>query len=107
MEYELMIGRSLPYMRMLTNALIDEEVAEVLLENADMEKILDIQAVMIIGMEAIEQGNEAPCEDPAVVYGKCRRKLPAFDDRMEEIQYLLQPDYKEYLRLGMQVLLLV
>lgn len=104
MEYEQMIERSLPYMRMLLNALADEEVALVLLESTEVEKILDIQAVMIIGMEAIENGRELPFEDPEAVYTKRRRGIPAFDDREEEIRYLLQPDYKEYLQAGMQAL---
>lgn len=96
--------KGLSYLRFLTNRLIDEEVAEVLLENADLEKILDIQAVMIIGMEAIEQGKDAPFDNPETVYSRCRQKLPAFEDREEEIQYLLQPHYKQYLQAGMRVL---
>lgn len=104
MEYEVMIRRSLPYLRMLTNTLIDEEVAEVLLEDADLEKILDLQAVMIIGMEASEQGDYTPYENPGSVYEACRRKLPSFDDREEEIRYLLQPEYKQFLQAGMQAL---
>lgn len=96
--------KELSCLRFLTNPLIDEEVAEVLLENADKEIILDIQAVMIIGMEAKERGRDTPWEDPTAVYGMRRRKLPAFDEKLEEIRYLLQPDYKAYLRLGMQVL---
>lgn len=106
MEYEAMIRRSLPYLRMLTNTLIDEEVAEVLLEDAGLEKILDIQTVMIIGMEASEQGEYTPYECPGSVYETCRRKLPSFDDRQDEIQYLLQPEYKEFLRMGMKVLMI-
>ena len=65
MQYEQMIERSLPYMRMLLNSLVDEEVALVLLESSEVEKILDIQAVMIIGMEVIEKGVESPCQNPA------------------------------------------
>lgn len=107
MEYERMIKRSLPYFRMLTNVLIDEEVAEVLLENTDLEKILDIHAVMIIGMEAAEQGKETPFECPESVYEACRRKLPSFEDREEEIRYLLQPEYKAFLQTGMQVLMVI
>ena len=60
MQYEQMTERSLPYMRMLLNSLVDEEVALVLLESTEVEKILDIQAVMIIGMEVIEKGVESP-----------------------------------------------
>mgnify|MGYP003315923694 FL=1 len=55
MQYEQMTERSLPYMRMLLNSLVDEEVALVLLESTEVEKILDIQAVMIIGMGVIEK----------------------------------------------------
>ena len=36
--------------------MIDEEVAEVLQEKAELEIIMDIQAAMIIGREAIVQG---------------------------------------------------
>ena len=96
--------KELSYLRFLTNRLIDEEVAGAMLEDTDLKMILDIQAVMIIGMEALERGRDTPWEDPTTVYGKCRRKLPAFDEKLEEIRYLLQPGYKEYLRQGMQVL---
>ena len=79
-------------------------MADVLLENADIEKILDIQTVMIIGMEAAEQGKQAPYDSPESVYEACRRKLPSFDDREDEIRYLLQPDYKQFLQAGMHAL---
>ena len=106
MKYEQMIERSAPYIRMLLNPLIDEEVAQVLLESTEVEKILDIQAVMIIGMEVIENGMESSYQDPAAVYDDRRRYLPVFDDVEEEIQYLLQPEYKEYLQAGMHALTL-
>ena len=35
-----------------------------------------------------------------------RRAIPVFNDREEEIRYLLQPEYKEYLQAGMQALTL-
>ena len=104
MQYEQMIERSLPYMRMLLNSLVDEEVALVLLESTEVEKILDIQAVMIIGMEVIEKGVESPCQNPVAVYEDRRRCIPVFDDREEEIRYLLQPEYKQFLQAGMQAL---
>ena len=104
MQFEQMIERSLPYMRMLLNSLVDEEVALVLLESTEVEKILDIQAVMIIGMEVIEKGVESPCQNPAAVYENRRRGIPVFDDREEEIRYLLQPEYKQFLQAGMQAL---
>ena len=96
--------KELSYLRFLTNRLIDEEVAGAMLANADLEIILDIQAVMIIGMEAAERGHETPYDCPESVYEACRRKLPSFDDREEEIQYLLQPEYKQFLQAGMQAL---
>ena len=104
MQFEQMIERSLPYMRMLLNSLVDEEVALVLLESTEVEKILDIQAVMIIGMEVIEKGVESPCQNSAAVYEDRRRCIPVFDDREEEIRYLLQPEYKQFLQAGMQAL---
>lgn len=104
MSPEFLNQKELSYLRFLTNRLIDEEVAGAMLEDTDLKMILDIQAVMIIGMEAMERGRDTPWEDPTAVYGKCRRKLPAFDEKLEEIRYLLQPGYKEYLRQGMQVL---
>ena len=104
MQFEQMIERSLPYMRMLLNSLVDEEVALVLLESTEVEKNLDIQAVMIIGMEVIEKGVESPCQNPAAVYEDRRRCIPVFDDREEEIRYLLQPEYKQFLQAGMQAL---
>lgn len=104
MQYEQMIERSLPYMRMLLNSLVDEEVALVLLESTEVEKILDIQAAMIIGMEVIEKGVESPYQNPAAVYENRRRGIPVFDDSEEEIRYLLQPEYKQFLQAGMQAL---
>ena len=104
MQYEQMIERSLPYMRMLLNSLVDEEVALVLLESTEVEKILDIQAVMIIGMEVIEKGVESPYQNPPAVYENRRRGIPVFDDSEEEIRYLLQPEYKQFLQAGMQAL---
>lgn len=104
MQYEQMIERSLPYMRMLLNSLVDEEVGLVLLESTEVEKILDIQAVMIIGMEVIEKGVESPYQNPAAVYENRRRGIPVFDDNEEEIRYLLQPEYKQFLQAGMQAL---
>ena len=91
-------------MRMLLNSLVDEEVALVMLESTEVEKILDIQAVMIIGMEAAERGSVTPYDCPESVYEACRRKMPSFDDRDEEIRYLLQPEYKQFLQAGMQAL---
>ena len=76
----------------------------VLLESTEVEKILDIQAVMIIGMEVIEKGVESPYQNPAAVYENRRRGIPVFDDREEEIRYLLQPEYKQFLQAGMQAL---
>ena len=67
-------------MRMLLNSLVDEEVALVLLESTEVEKILDIQAVMIIGMEVIEKGVESPYQNPEAVYENRRRGIPVFDD---------------------------
>ena len=93
-------------MRMLLNSLVDEEVPLVLLESTEVEKILDIQAVMIIGMEAAERGNVIPYDCPESVYEACRRKMPSFDDRDEEIRYLLQPEYKQFLQAGKQALIL-
>ena len=104
MQYEQMTERSLPYMRMLLNSLVDEEVALVLLESTEVEKILDIQAVMIIGMEVIEKGVESLYQNPAAVYENRRRSILVFDDREEEIRYLLQPEYKQFLQAGMQAL---
>ena len=104
MQYEQMTERSLPYMRMLLNSLVDEEVALALLESTEVEKILDIQAVMIIGMGVIEKGVEFPYQNPAAVYENRRRGIPVFDDSEEEIRYLLQPEYKQFLQAGMQAL---
>lgn len=98
--------KGLSYLRFLTNRLVDAEVAGAMLENVDLEIILDIQAVMIIGMQMIENGMELSCQDPAVVYEERRRAIPVFNDREEEIRYLLQPEYKEYLQAGMQALTL-
>lgn len=86
------------------NSLVDEEVALVLLESTEVEKILDIQAVMIIGMEVLEKGVESPYQNSAAVYENRRRGIPVFDDREEEIRYLLQPEYKQFLQAGMQAL---
>ena len=104
MSPEFINQKELSYLRFLTNRLIDEEVAGEMLANADLEIILDIQAVMIIGMEVIEKGVESPCQNPAAVYENRRRGIPVFDDREEEIRYLLQPEYKQFLQAGMQAL---
>ena len=104
MQYEQMTERSLPYMRMLLNSLVDEEVALVLLESTEVEKILDIQAVMIIGMEVIEKGAQRPSQNTGAAYENRRRGIPVFDDSEEEIRYLLQPEYKQFLQAGMQAL---
>lgn len=56
MSPEFFNQKELSYLRFLTNRLIDEEVAGAMLEDADLKMILDIQAVMIIGMEAWERG---------------------------------------------------
>lgn len=98
--------KGLSYLRFLTNRLVDAEVAGAMLENVDLEIILDIQAVMIIGMQVIENGMELSYQDPAAVYEERRRAIPVFNDREEEIRYLLQPEYKEYLQAGMHALTL-
>lgn len=104
MSPEFINQKELSYLRFLINRLIDEDVAGAMLANADLEIILDIQAVMIIGMEAAERGNVTPYDCPESVYEACRRKMPSFDDRDEEIRYLLQPEYKQFLQAGMQAL---
>ena len=104
MSPEFINQKELSYLRFLTNRLIDEEVAGEMLANADLEIILDIQAVMIIGMEVIEKGVESLYQNPAAVYENRRRGIPVFDDGEEEIRYLLQPEYKQFLQAGMQAL---
>ena len=104
MSLKLNNHKGLSYLRFLVNRLVDEDVAGAMLESVDLETILDIQAVMIIGMEAIEKQMELSYQDPLAVYEERRRSLPVFEDREEEIQYLLQPEYKQFLQAGMKVL---
>ena len=64
MSLKLNNHKGLSYLRFLVNRLVDEEVAGAMLESVDLETILDIQAVMIIGMEAIEKQMELSYQDP-------------------------------------------
>lgn len=100
----IMHDRSLSLLRLLTNSYIDEEAAELLLDGEPMDILLDIQAVMVIGMAATEAGREDVFADPEGMYVKHRRILPVIGDREDEVQWMLQPGYKSYLRSGMHML---
>ena len=95
--------RSLSLLRLLTSSCIDVEAAELLLEGEMLDVLLDLQAVMLVGMEAEERGGEELI-NPDLAYERYRSNMPEFGDLQEERQYLLQPDYKHYMKQGMRLL---
>lgn len=99
-----MRDRSLSLLRLLTNSYIDAEVAKLLLEEESMEILLDIQSVMVMGMAAVETGREDIFVEPWDMYEKHRTIIPLLGDLQEEIEWILQPEYKQYLRSGMCML---
>ena len=95
--------RSLSLLRLLTNYCIDKDAASILLDGEPMEVILDIQTVLLIGIVA-EEHEEDALPDPQGTYERRRARTQVIGDYYEEIQYLLQPKYKHYLKKGMEVL---
>ena len=75
----------------------------ILLDGEPMEVILDIQTVLLIGIVA-EEREEDTLPDPQGTYERCRARTQVIGDYYEEIQYLLQPQYKHYLKKGMEIL---
>lgn len=96
--------RSLSLLRLLTNAYVEADAAELLLSDEPMEILLDIQAVMVMGMAAVETGREDIFAEPWAMYEKHRTILPVVGDLSEEVQWMLQPDYKQFLQIGMRML---
>ena len=96
--------RSLSLLRLLTNSYIDTDVAKLLLDEESMEILLDIQAVMVMGMAAVEIGREDIFAEPWDMYEKNRTIIPVLGDLQEEVEWMLQPDYKQYLQIGMRML---
>ena len=99
-----MRDRSLSLLRLLTNSYIDPDVAKLLLDEESMEILLDIQAVMVMGMAAVEIGREDIFAEPWDMYEKNRTIIPVLGDLQEEVEWMLQPDYKQYLQIGMRML---
>lgn len=99
-----MRDRSLSLLRLLTNSYIDPDVAKLLLDEESMEILLDIQAVMVMGMAAVEIGREDVFAEPWDMYEKHRTIIPLLGDLQEEVEWMLQPDYKQYLQIGMRML---
>lgn len=95
--------RSLSLLRLLTNYYIDKDAASILLDGEPMEVILDIQTVLLIGIVA-EEREEDTLPDPQGTYERCRARAQVIGDYYEEIQYLLQPQYKHHLKKGMEIL---
>lgn len=99
-----MRDRSLSLLRLLTNSYIDPDVAKLLLDEESMEILLDIQAVMVMGMAAVEIGREDVFAEPWDMYEKHRTIIPVLGDLQEEVEWMLQPYYKQYLQIGMRML---
>ena len=99
-----MRDRSLSLLRLLTNSYIDPDVAKLLLDEESMEILLDIQAVMVMGMAAVEIGREDIFAEPWDMYEKHRTIIPVLGDLQEEVEWMLQPYYKQYLQIGMRIL---
>ena len=99
-----MRDRSLSLLRLLTNSYIDPDVAKLLLDEESMEILLDIQAVMVMGMAAVEIGRKDIFAEPWDMYEKHRTIIPVLGDLQEEVEWMLQPDYKQYLQIGMRML---
>lgn len=96
--------RSLSLLRLLTNSYIDADVAKLLLDEEPLEILLDIQAVMVMGMAAAETGIEDLFVEPWGAYEKHRSIIPEIGDLQDEVEWMLQPDYKQYLQIGMRML---
>lgn len=95
----------LPYLRLLTNRIIDKATAEIILESADIEMIFHLQAILLLGIECTQKNSKAPTKNPVQMFWKLRSNLPGDpEDRAGEIAHLLQPQYETYLKLGMKVL---
>lgn len=95
----------LPYLRLLTNEIMDKEAAEVILRSAGMEMIFHLQTILLLGMESSEKDSIVPSKNPVETFWKRRSSLPVdTDDREGELSHLLQPEYKTYLKLGMKAL---
>ena len=99
-----MRDRSLSLLRLLTNSYIDPDVAKLLLDEESMEILLDIQAVMVMGMAAVEIGREDIFAEQWDMYEKHRTIIPVLGDLQEEVEWMLQPDYKQYLQIWMRML---
>lgn len=96
--------RSLSLLRLLINFYIDQDVAKLLLEEEPIDILLDIQAVMVMGMIGAEIGREDVFSDPQSMYEKHRTIIPVMGDIQEEVEWMLQPEYKRYLQIGMRML---
>ena len=99
-----MRDRSLSLLRLLTNSYIDPDVAKLLLDEESMEILLDIQAVMVMGMAAVEIGREDIFAEQWDMDEKHRTIIPVLGDLQEEVEWMLQPDYKQYLQIWMRML---
>lgn len=100
----IMPERTVSLLRLLTNSYIDRDVARLLLEEEPIDSLLDIQTVMVVGMSGMESGEEEPCSDPAGEYEKLRAIIPLIGDHQDEVEWMLQPEYKQYLQMGMLML---
>lgn len=96
--------RSLSLLRLLINSYIDQDVAKLLLEEEPIDILLDIQAVMVMGMIGAEVGREDVFSDPQRMYEKHRTIIPIMGDIQEEVEWMLQPEYKRYLQIGVRML---
>lgn len=99
-----MQDRSLSLLRLLTNSYIDADIAKLLLDEEPMEILLDIQAVMVMGMAAVDIGREDLFCKPREMYVKHRSTIPVIGNLSEEVQWMLQPEYKRYLQTGVRML---
>ena len=103
MEYNRLIDMCMPFIQMLVDPAMDPELSLEILKRLKMEMVLDIQAVMIVGKQAVENELEEPHSDAISVYQMCRKDLPDFDE-IEELWYLVQPKAIQALKDGMWAL---
>ena len=99
MEYNRLIDMCMPFIQMLVDPTMDPELSLEILKRLKMEMVLDIQAVMIVGKQAVENELEEPHSDAISVYQVCRN----FDE-IEELWYLVQPKAIQALKDGMWAL---
>ncbi len=105
MNTDQVLQRIKPCLKLLVNGFIDRDIARELIDTLDMETVLSLQVVLLIGMEGMEQLDFSPAENPTELFTSLYKLIPLeWDDPEAEKAYLLQPDYKKYLEWGMHIL---